>query len=214
MRLARRHGEALRIDEEVLNQRFHFVHAVLRRGRYPRIVDGKRPVGAIRSSACCCRCSRFPHLGDTDLIARIDVAPRLHRHTELVRVVAEVREIPADVIVDAGRAGNGSDQPVRHRIVFRNHANALRALQVNFVLREEVFILIEFRGQAIEERAHGVVKAARQVLPQAADAHVARKHAEAGEHLVDVEQELALAEAVEHDRHGAHFHAVQPSHTG
>ena len=32
---------------------------------------------------------------------------------------------------------------------------------------------------------------------------------EAGEHLVDVEQQLALAEAVEHHRHGADFHAVR-----
>ena len=28
-------------------------------------------------------------------------------------------------------------------------------------------------------------------------------------HLVDVEQQLALAEAVEHHRHGADFHAVR-----
>ena len=74
------------------------------------------------------------------------------------------------------------------------------------VLREQVFVIVELPGQPLEERLDRVVKAARQVLAQAADADVAREHPEAGEHLVEVEQQLALAEAVEHHRHRADVH--------
>ena len=53
------------------------------------------------------------------------------------------------------------------------------------------------------------VEAARQILAQAADAQVAREHPEAGEHLVQVEQLLALAEAVHHHGDRADLHAVR-----
>ena len=53
------------------------------------------------------------------------------------------------------------------------------------------------------------VEAARQILAQAADAEVAREHPEAGEHLVEVEQLLALAEAVHHHGDRADLHAVR-----
>ena len=54
-----------------------------------------------------------------------------------------------------------------------------------------------------------VVEAAGQILAQAADAYVTRKHAEARDALVDVEQQLPLAEAIEHHGHGADFHRVR-----
>ena len=66
-----------------------------------------------------------------------------------------------------------------------------------------------FVGERVEERLDRVVEAARQVLAQAADPQVAREHPEAGEHLVDVEQQLPLAEAVHHHRDGADLEAVR-----
>ena len=63
---------------------------------------------------------------------------------------------------------------------------------------------------ALEELRDDLVEPSRQIFTQAADADVARKHPEARDALVDVEQQLALAEAVEHHRHGAHFHRVRP----
>ena len=81
--------------------------------------------------------------------------------------------------------------------------------EVDLVLRQQILVLVELPRQPIEELAHRGVEAARQILAQAADAHVAREHAEAGDQLVDVEQQLALAEAVEHHRDGADLHAVR-----
>jgi hypothetical protein len=53
------------------------------------------------------------------------------------------------------------------------------------------------------------VEAARQILAQAADAEVAGEEAEAGDQLVDVQEQLALAHRVEEHRHGADFHRVR-----
>ena len=65
------------------------------------------------------------------------------------------------------------------------------------------------RREPVQERVHRVVEPARQVLAQAADADVAGEEAEAGDELVDVQQQLALAHGVEQHRHGADFHAVR-----
>ncbi len=53
------------------------------------------------------------------------------------------------------------------------------------------------------------MEAARQVLAQTADAEVAREEPESGDQLVDVQQQLALADRVEEHRHGADFHRVR-----
>ena len=66
-----------------------------------------------------------------------------------------------------------------------------------------------FPGKPLEERVDRLVEAARQILAQTADADVAREEAEAGNQLVDVEEQLALADGVEQHRHRADFHAVR-----
>jgi hypothetical protein len=90
----------------------------------------------------------------------------------------------------------------------RDDADALRPLQIDRVVGEQILVLVQLRGKRVEKGAHRGVKPARQILAQATDAHVARKHPKAGEHLVQVEQQLALAEAVEHHRDRAHLHSV------
>jgi hypothetical protein len=52
------------------------------------------------------------------------------------------------------------------------------------------------------------VVAARQVLAQPSDTDVAREQPEAGDHFVEIEQLLALAEGIHHHRDGADFHGV------
>ena len=64
-------------------------------------------------------------------------------------------------------------------------------------------------GELVEERLHGLVEAGRQVFPQPSDAQIARKHPEAGQHLVDVQQLLPLAEAVHHHGDGADLEPVR-----
>jgi len=70
-------------------------------------------------------------------------------------------------------------------------------------------VLVELARKNVEERLHGLRETARQVFAQAADADVTRKHPEPGEHLVQVQQLLAFAEAVQHHRDGAHVHRVR-----
>ena len=92
---------------------------------------------------------------------------------------------------------------------FEQLADALRALAVDVVLRQQALVLAQLGRKAVEELRDDLVKPARKIFAQSADADVARKHAEAGDALVDVEQQLALAEAVEHHRDGADFHRVR-----
>ena len=90
----------------------------------------------------------------------------------------------------------------------REDADALGPAEPDRVLRQHALVLVHLPGEAIEEGVDGVVEAVWQVLAEAADADVAREQAEAREHLVDVEQQLPLAEAVHHHRDGADFHPV------
>jgi hypothetical protein len=53
------------------------------------------------------------------------------------------------------------------------------------------------------------VKAPRKILAQSADTDVAREQPESGDPLVDIEQQFALAEAVQHHGHRANFHGVR-----
>ena len=84
----------------------------------------------------------------------------------------------------------------------------VRSIQTWFFVRSFSYSS-SLPGKLVEELLDGLVEAARQILAQAADAEVAREHPEAGEHLVQVEQLLALAEAVHHHGDRADLHAVR-----
>ena len=103
----------------------------------------------------------------------------------------------------------GPTSPMASVIFARELADALGAAQPDVVLGQQLFVLVEFAGELVEERAGRFLEAARQIFAQAADPQVTREHAEAGEHLVQIEQLLALAEAVHHHGDRADLHAVR-----
>jgi hypothetical protein len=76
-------------------------------------------------------------------------------------------------------------------------------------VRQEVFVLDQLGRHPLQDLLDRLVEAGREVLAQAADADVAGEHPEAGDEFIDVEQQLPLAEAVEHHRDGAHLHRVR-----
>ena len=163
----------------------------------------------MRSSAWRQIFDALAHLGDAHQVAVVDVAVAGADDVELVGVVAAVRERAADVVVAAGRA---RDRPVEAPLVAvrqRDDADAARAIQPDRVLGDQRLVLVELAREAIEERRHRLLVAARDVLAQAADADVAREEAEAGEQLVEIHQNLALAERVEHAGDGADLHRVR-----
>ena len=147
------HLEALRVDQEVLNQRFHFrVDLVLRR-RHDALVVA-RP-GADRRNALerlVADLDALAHLGDAREVAIVDVAVRGADHVELVGVVADVRERAAHVVVAAGGARDRAEQSPLAAVFERDHADAARAIEPDRVLGDQRLVFIELAGEAIEKR--------------------------------------------------------------
>ena len=132
--VAGRDREALRVDQEVLDQRFHLrVDLVLGRRHDARVVAGP---GAGRRDAL----NRLPgdldalaHLRDAHAIPRVDVALGRRRHFEVVGLVAEVREVLPDVVVRPAGARDRTDQAPLHRIVLRDDATpSVRRRKMSF----------------------------------------------------------------------------------
>ncbi len=211
VRLARRHREALRVHEEVLDERFHLrVDAILRRRDDPVVLDVEIAARGNPRERLLRNLHALPHLGDADEIPIVDVAVRLRGDLEVVRLVAQIRELLSDVVRHTDRARHGSDQAVLNVIVLRDDADAARPLQPDLVLRQQPFVLVDLGRELVQERRDRLVEPGRQILTQAADADVAREHPKAGDHFVDVQDLLAVAEAVHQHRHGANFERVRP----
>ena len=65
-------------------------------------------------------------------------------------------------------------------------------------------------GKLLAKLLHALQPAQRRLQRQAADAEIAGHHALAGDGLEDVQNLLALAEAIEENRHGAEVDGVRP----
>src|SRR5204863_732382 len=102
------------------------------------------------------------HFCDTHQISRIHVALGADRHVEFVGIVAKIRKDFSYVVVDAGGAGNWTEQRQRDRIFARDLAHALRSFEVNLISRQQILVVAELRDEAVEKRADRFVKATRQ----------------------------------------------------
>jgi hypothetical protein len=94
-------------------------------------------------------------------------------------------------------------------VFLADDSDALGPAAIDVVLGQQPLELVDLRREPIEELLDLRMEPARQVLAQAADADVAREEAEAGNQLVDVEQQLTLADRIEQHRDGADFQAVR-----
>ena len=77
------------------------------------------------------------------------------------------------------------------------------------VVGQQFFVLVDARGEDVDEILHALLPAARMRQRQAADAEIAGHHALAGEHLEDAQNFFALAEAVEEHAHRADIDGVR-----
>ena len=87
-------------------------------------------------------------------------------------------------------------------------ADAFHAALEDRVAGGELVVLADVLAHLLDELAHLVDRAGRQVLGEAAGPDVGVVHPQAGDQLVEVEDEFAVAEAVDHDRGGAQLHAA------
>src|SRR5581483_11025280 len=83
--------------------------------------------------------------------AIIHVAVFAQRHVKLVIFVAGVGHRLADVPVDARAAQRRASGAPGQRILRRQHANALRAVNPEWVLHEQRFVIVQLRREIIDE---------------------------------------------------------------
>jgi hypothetical protein len=133
----------------------------------------------------------------------------LRRDLEVVGRVVQVGERAAHVVGQSGGAGDGADATALDRLFLGEHADTLGAALPHVVVGQQVLEHVDALGEPIEERLDRLMEPHRQVLAQAADPQVAGEQAEAGDQLVDVEEQLALLQAVQQDGDGADFHPVR-----
>src|ERR1043165_1135517 len=207
--LARRHVEALGDDEEVVDERVH-----VRLHRFAFGEDDLRRVGLGGAGAQTVErlpdeLVRLDHLAHTDEIARPDIAAALYGNVEVAGLIARIRVDAADVDGHAAAAQGRPGQAPVNRVLRRDNADALRAALEDSVAGEQVVKLRDGLRKIFGELARAPLEARGQVHHQAADAEVGRRHPLARRGLDEVHDLLALAEAVEEDRHRADVERVR-----
>src|ERR1035437_2861085 len=207
--LAFGYAEALGNDLEMVNQGLHLgLHffAVgqhdVRRVRLP----GARghTVHGLADDA-----HALPHFFEAHQVTRVDIVLGARGNFEIELLVAGVGCVLAGVYLQSGGAQHGpGDRQVQH-VLQRNHADAHGAAHPDTVGGQQVLILIDAAGEDVDECFDALVPPARWFQGQPADAEVAGHHALAAELFEDLEDLLALAEAVEEHRHGADIESVR-----
>src|SRR6266545_6481642 len=191
--VAGRHRKALRVDQEVLNERFHLgVDLVFWRGDNAAIVDRPRTNRRDAIERLATDLRALAHLGDADKIAIVRVAVVRADDVEVERFVARVWKRAADVVVTADRAGDRTKKTPCVAVLQRDRADAARPVDPDRILCEELFVFVEFSRKAFQEVRYSLLEAPWNIFPQSADPDEARKEAEARHELVDVHQDLAL----------------------
>jgi hypothetical protein len=152
-------------------------------------------VEALRDDA-----SRLAHLVHPHAVAVVHVAVRIDGDLEVDRVVREVRLVATHVPVDARRTQHRPRLPERDRVGRTQQSDPPRALEPDLVAIDELLVLVDGMRHTLDELAALGVEAARNVLGEPAGLEVARVHARAGDELGQVEDLLALAEAVPEHR--------------
>ena len=153
---------------------------------------------------------RLVDLRDADGEAIPVVALGADRDLELEVVVGAVGRRLAQVPRVAGGAQQRAGDAELEQLLLGERADAAQALQDDLVVGEQVVVLIDARRHLIGELLELLGPAARDVLGDAADLEVARVHALAGGLLEEVEDQLAVAEAVPEHRHRAEVQRARP----
>ena len=143
---------------------------------------------------------RLVDLGVADAVAVVVVADGPDRDLEVEVVIARVRVRLAQIPRVAGGAQQRPGDAELEQRLLVERAGAAQPLEHDLVLLQQVGVLVGAGGHLVEELAQLGLEAARDVLDHAADLEVARVHPLAGGHLEQVEDRLALAEAVPEHR--------------
>ena len=198
--LARRDAEALGDELEMVDQRLHRGRQLVPRRQRELAVLGdvrspRQPVERLLDDL-----HRLVHLRHSAREAVVVVAHGAHRDLELEVLVGAVRVGLAQVPRVAGGAQQWAGHPERQERVRVQRAGAAQPLQDDLVGVEDRAVLVCALGHVLEEVAQFSREPRWDVLDHPAHLEVARVHALSRGHLEQVQDPLALAQAVQEDR--------------
>ena len=201
--LARRHPEALGDQLEVVDQGLHRGgELVARRQHHLAIVGDPRalgePVERLLDDP-----HRLAHLLHPDAVAVVAVAHGADRDLKVEVRVGEDGIDLAQVPWLAGGAQQRPGDPQVQQSLARDDADVLGPSQEDLVAVQDRLVLVDPRGHLGAEGAGLALEADGDVLEDASDLEVAGVHPLPGRQLEQVEDPVAVPEAVEEHRHRA-----------
>jgi hypothetical protein len=151
---------------------------------------------------------RLVHLLQPYEVAAVGVGGVGGRDLEVVVLVAAVRLGLAQVVRQPGGAQHRARDAECHAAGQVEIADVDHAGLEGGVSGGELVVLLEVLAELLDRLAYGVHGARGQVLGEAAGADEGVVHAQAGDQLVQIENQLTIAEAVDHHGGGAELHAA------
>ena len=181
--LALGHMEALGVELEVMDERFHrplHVTALGRDDLAVRGIDRALPFrGAKLLEALLHDARGLPHLLHADAVAVVAVAVLADRDVELEFLVALVGLRLAQIPRRARPAHHDPREPPRPRLVERDDSDVNVALLEDPVVRQQAFEVVADLQERIAEVPYLVDELRREILVDAARPHIGRMHARA-----------------------------------
>src|SRR6185437_2162520 len=122
--------------------------------------------------------------------------------------IAGVRHVPTDIEINAGSARHGAGYPQSNRILRREMADALQAMDKDWICGEQVLVLVDFLRKRLDECLHASKKIERLLQRQSANADVAGHHSLAADCFKEPQDFFTLAEGIKKNGQRTNVHGV------
>ena len=195
--------DALRVNDEMMDQAFHVPHDqllgrrdILRRLGHDR--SGRQLIETLRDDP-----GALPHLFHADPVPVVRVAVLADRHFPIDFVVDPVGLGFADIVGDARPAQDRPGAAEVDRVLRREHGHVLRAAEPDAVRGDERIVFLDLLGEGVEEGFHPLDQFGGEVAVDAADAIVVQGQPGAAELLEHVQEDLSFPEGPEEHGHRA-----------
>src|SRR5579883_3304873 len=130
-------------------------------------------------------------------IAIVHVAIRAYRNIEIKLVIAGIWKHFADIPGKTTATQDRSTGAIRDGLLFRKHRNAPGTFDPELIAREQIVILGDAPRQVCQHPSYQLLKLGGQIGLQATRTDIAGHHTHARDVLENVQNRLALTEAVQ-----------------
>ena len=149
------------------------------------------------------------HFQHPHQVAIIHITVRTHRNVEIELFIAAIRESLANIPDHVAAAQDRAARAVGNSILRAQYAHSSCAFDPELVISQQIMIFLQAIKKYAGEVAHFAIKGGCQVGLQTAGADIAGHHTRARNLFKDIQDHLALAEAVEEDAHSSQIERVR-----